>query len=116
MLVPDQLDILIIIEFRVCFIDNLLSFILLQGPLGMLHRLLAYVKQAQAQLEANARKPDRNALQLSAHKQLVSMLDSSPLVIDEVISMTQLLEANAMKVSRGKMHRGFLNLPPRLIQ
>jgi hypothetical protein len=81
--------------------DTLLPFVLLHQPMNLLRRVLVYVKQAQAQLEANANKADRNAVLLSAHRQLASMLDSSPLLLDHAISMAQLLEENASRLLYG---------------
>jgi hypothetical protein len=72
--------------------------------MNLLRRVLAYVKQAQTQLETNANKVDRNAVLLSAHKQLVSMLDSSPLLLDHTISMVKLLEENALRLLYGSCH------------
>lgn len=72
--------------------------------MNLLRRALAYVKQAQAQLETNTNKAGRNAVLLSAHRQLASMLDSSPLMLDSMISMARLLEENALRLLYGSYH------------
>jgi len=73
-------------------------------PMNLLRQVLAYVKQARAHLEANGNNADRSAVLASAHKQLTSMLDSSPLVLDHAISMAQALEEKALRSLYGSCH------------
>lgn len=58
----------------------------------MLRYILNYVKLAQKQMESSVSKAAPNAFQLSAAKQLGSMLESSPLKLDDAAVMFQRLE------------------------
>jgi hypothetical protein len=93
-----------ILTLKISRVHPLVPFILFlihPQTLILLHRVLLYVQQTRAQLQAHTGRLEPNPVQLSVHKQLESMLETSPLKFEDLPQLFQQLEEHAAKITQG---------------